>query len=63
MNNERTLEEKLEGISFLESLGLTEDTIEAIEDGIDHPENLISVDDWRDLLIGKHNNLQLTEEL
>lgn len=50
MNRERTLEEKLEGISFLESLKLTEDTIEAIEDCIDHPEHLISVEDWRELL-------------
>ena len=41
----RTLMEKLEGISFLESLGLTPDTIESIEDGIDNPENSGNTDD------------------
>ena len=47
---ERTIEEKLEGISFLESLGLTGETISSIEDAIDHPEHLIHVHNWRDLL-------------
>ena len=47
---ERTLQEKLEGISFLESLNFNEDTIEAIEDSIDNPEHLISIGDWRELL-------------
>lgn len=47
---ERTLQEKLEGISFLESLNFNEDTIEAIEDSIDNPEHLISIEDWRELL-------------
>lgn len=46
----RTLMEKLEGISFLESLGLTPDTIESIEDGIDNPENTQYIEDWRELL-------------
>lgn len=46
---ERTLQEKLEGISFLESLNFNEDTIEAIEDGIEHPEKSIILDDWNKL--------------
>ena len=47
---ERTIEEKLQGISYLESLGLDNETIEAIEESIDHPETMIKVDDWRELL-------------
>lgn len=46
----RTPEEKAEGIKFLKSLGLDNETIEAIEDSIDHPETMIKVDDWRELL-------------
>lgn len=46
---ERTIEEKLEGISFLESLGLSSETINAIEEGIDHPERKITLTDWKQL--------------
>ena len=46
----RTPEEKAEGIKFLKSLGLDDETIEAIEDSIDHHETMIKVDDWRELL-------------
>lgn len=47
---ERTIEEKLNDISYLESLGLSPNTIESIEDAIDHPEHLIRVSNWRELL-------------
>lgn len=45
----RTLMEKLEGISFLESLSLTPDTIEAIEDAIDNPEEAHILKNWSEL--------------
>lgn len=46
---ERTIEEKLEGISFLESLGLSSETINAIEEGIYHSERKITLADWKQL--------------
>ena len=46
---ERTIEEKLQGISYLESLGLDEETIDAIEDAIDHPENCETITSWEQL--------------
>lgn len=46
---ERTIEEKLDGISFLESLGLSSETINAIEEGIGHPERKITLTDWKQL--------------
>lgn len=45
----RTLMEKLNGISYLKSLGLTPDTIEAIEDAIDNPEEGHVLKDWSEL--------------
>ena len=46
----RTLAEKLRGISYLESLGLTPETIEVIEDAIDNPETVEYFEDWKELL-------------
>lgn len=46
----RTPEEKAEGIKFLKSLGLDDETIEAIEESIDHHERMIAVDDWREFI-------------
>lgn len=45
----RTPEEKAEGIKFLKSLGLDDETIEVIEDAIDHPENCETITSWEQL--------------
>jgi len=47
---ERTIEEKLQGISYLESLGLDNETIEAIEDSIDHPETMIKAESLKEFI-------------
>lgn len=47
---ERTIEEKLQGISFLESLGLDEETINVIEDAIDHPETMIKAESLKEFI-------------
>lgn len=47
---ERTPQEKLEGIAFLKSLNFNDETIEAIEDSIDHPERSFPLTDGRELL-------------
>ena len=46
----RTPEEKAEGIKFLKSLGLDDETIEAIEESIDHSERMITVENLDELV-------------
>lgn len=46
---ERTIEEKLQGISFLESLGLDNETIDVIEDAIDNPDDYEVITSWEQL--------------